>query len=266
MMTKQSCRGILWGMKFFGKVDDIMNPAMKKMIPLWALGLALFVLRFVELRTGFDAATGLTLPTVARPALIGGTVLAALYAVAAVGKRSAERPSFEEQFAAPGRWKIIPVLGSFLHIGGGLWLGIQSMTEELVITQMITAALAMVSGCGFLVLVKRMGDDEADSVAPLLPGLLFSAFWVLSLYLPSGNDPVLARYWLPILAAAMQAYALAQISGFFRRETSPRSFRFMARISVMLCIAAAAGPNMTLVPLFLGSALVTSTFLVLERD
>ena len=67
-------------MKFPGKVDDTMNSAMKKIIPLWLIGLALFGLRFVETRTGFDAVTGLTLPTVARPVLIGGLVLAALYA------------------------------------------------------------------------------------------------------------------------------------------------------------------------------------------
>ena len=66
MMTNLNCRGILWVMKFPGKVDDTMNSAMKKIIPLWLIGLALFGLRFVETRTGFDAVTGLTLPTVAR--------------------------------------------------------------------------------------------------------------------------------------------------------------------------------------------------------
>lgn len=251
--------------KLPGKADDTMNPAKKKMIPLWLIGLALFALRFVETRTGFDADTGLVLPTLARPVLIGAVVLAALYAAAAVRKCSVERPQFDEHFVSPGSSKTALVLGSFLYMGGGLWLGYQTMIEQAGIAPLVTAALAAVTGAGFLVLTKQMGDGEADSVTPLLPGLFFSAFWMLSLYLPTSNDPVLARYWLPILAAAMQAYALAHLSGFFRNETKIRSFGFTSRVAVMLCIAAVAEPNLRFTPLFLGSAVVMSAFLTLER-
>ena len=243
-----------------------MNSAVKKIIPLWAVGLALFALRFLETRLGFDAATGLAVPTLTRPALIAGVVLAAVYAAGAVMKRSTACPAFDEHFAAPEQWKLLLVLGSFLYMGGGAWLGVQTVMQQAGIAPLITAALAFATGGGFLVLTKRMGDGEADSVIVLLPGLFFSAFWVLSLYLPTGADPVLARYWLPILAAAMQAYALAQLSGFFQKESRVRSFGFTARTAVMLCIAAAAEPNLTFAPLFLGSALVMSAFLALERE
>ena len=158
------------------------------------------------------------------------------------------------------------MLGSFLYMGGGVWLGIKTVTEQAGIASLVTAALAVVAGCGFLVLTRQMGNGEADSVTPLLPGLFFSAFWMLSLYLPTGSDPVLARYWLPILAAAMQAYALAQLSGFFRKETRPRSFGFTAQVAVMLCIAAMAEPNLRFTPLFLGSAVVMSAFFALELE
>lgn len=278
MMTKRKLRGILLGVKFlnflamhlhrkaFGKVDDTMKSAKKKIISLWLIGLGLFALRFAETRAGFDAATGLAVPTSARPALIVAVLAAAVCAVMSAIKCAAERRSFDEQFAAPEKSKILLVLASFLYMGGGVWLGIQTVTEKAGIAPLVTAVLAVVSGCGFLLLTKRMGDGEADSVAPLLPGLFFSAFWMLSLYLPTSSDPVLARYWLPILAAAMQAYALAQLSGFFRKETKPRSFAITAQMAVMLCLAAMAEPELTFAPLFLGSALLMSAFLALERE
>ena len=243
-----------------------MNSAMKKVFPLWLIGFVLFGLRFAETRMGFDTDTGLALPTAARPVLIGGVMLAALYAAVSVMKRSTERPVFDEHFAAPEKAKTILVLGSFLYMGGGVWLGIKTVTEQAGIASLVTAALAVVAGCGFLVLTRQMGNGEADSVTPLLPGLFFSAFWMLSLYLPTGSDPVLARYWLSILAAAMQAYALAQLSGFFRKETRPRSFGFTAQVAVMLCIAAMAEPNLRFTTLFLGSAVVMSAFLALEQE
>lgn len=243
-----------------------MNSSMKKILPLWVIGLALFALRFLENRFGFDAATGLAVPTPARLALIAAIGLAAVYAAGAVMKRSGECPAFDEHFSAPERWKLLLVLGSFLYMGGGVWLGFQTVTQQAGIAPLITAALAFLTGGGFLVLTKRMSDGEADSVTALLPGLFFSAFWVLSLYLPTGTDPVLARYWLPVLAAAMQAYALAQLSGFFQKESKVRSFGFTARVAVLLCIAALAEMNLTYAPLFLGSAVVMSTFLALERE
>lgn len=243
-----------------------MNSAVKKIISLWAIGLAMFALRFVETRTGFDSVTGLAVPTVVRPMLIGAVILAVVYAVVPVRSYSGECPAFDEYFTVPDRWKNLLVLGGFLYMAGGAWLGYQTVMEKAGIAPLITAALAMVTGGGFLVLTKRMGDGEADSVVSLLPGLFFSAFWALSLYLSTGGDPVLARYWLPILAAALQAYAIAELSGFFRRESKPRSFSFTARAAVMLCIAALAEPSLTSAPLFLGSAMVMSAFLALERE
>ena len=267
MMTNMTLRGILMGENFTGKVDDIMNSVKKKLLPLWGIGLALFGLRLAEKLTGFDPVTGLAVPTPARYALIAAVVLAGAYAVAAGWKYHQDKPAFEEHFAAPGKWKGALVLGGFLFIGGGLWLGGQAGANHLGLAPMATAGLAALTGCGILVLTKRMGDEEADStVAPLLPALFFAAFWMLSLYIPTGTDPVLARYWLPILAAGMCAYALAQLAGFFRGESRVRDFAIVARLAVMLSIGAAAEPDVTYAPLFIGCAVVLSAFLALEKE
>ncbi|MBR3704154.1 MAG: hypothetical protein IKM11_01515, partial [Oscillospiraceae bacterium] len=67
----------------------------------------------------------------------------------------------------------------------------------------------------------------------------------------------------PILAAAVSAYALAQLAGFFRAETRVRTFRFVASYAVTLCIAALAELNAHSI-LFAACALLLSVFLALE--
>ena len=105
-------------------------------------------------------------------------------------------------------------------------------------------------------------------VLPLLPAMFFAVFFVLTVYLPAGADPVLARYYLPVLAASVTAYALSQLAGFLRRESSARSFVWTADCAVILCLAAMAdslsSPGLLL--LYAGCALLLSVFLLLRRE
>ena len=56
--------------------------------------------------------------------------------------------------------------------------------------------------------------------------MFFGVFLVLTVYLPAANDPVLPRYYLQILAAAIAAYAFSQLAGFLRRRAAPGPSRF----------------------------------------
>ena len=98
--------------------------------------------------------------------------------------------------------------------------------------------------------------------------MFFAVFFVLTVYLPAGADPVLARYYLPVLAASAAAYALSQLAGFLRRESSARSFVWTADCAVILCLAAMAdslsSPGLLL--LYAGCALLLSVFLLLRRE
>ena len=243
-----------------------MSSAMKKVIPLWGIGLVLLALRYVEKITGFDAGTGLAVPTAARGILIVCVAAAAVYAVLTGIRKSGEKPTFGEHFAQPEGEKGILTAGSFLLIAGGVLQAAQSMGDKMMIASLAAAGFAVLTGFGLLFLTKQMRRGEAEHVAPLLPALFFHAFWVLSLYLPAGSDPVLARYWLPILAAAMSAYAFAQLAGFFRKESKIRSFGIIARLSVMLCVAAAAESGVAGALLFVANAVTVSTFLALEKE
>ena len=242
-----------------------MKFAPNKTAPALCMGGVLFLLHLAENLLGFDHETGLAVPTVLRYALIGATVLFVLLTILLCRSFPADRPLFSEHFAVPEKAKAALVLGSFLFMGGGALLGAVTVLTHGGVAPLVTAALAVVSGLCLLVLTKRMRAGEADSVTPLLPVMFFSAFWVLSLYLPAGSDPILARYWLPILAAAAVAYAFSLLAGFFRQETKARTFNMVGRAAMMLCFAAAADLDFTSALLFLGCAVILGALLSLQK-
>ena len=220
---------------------------------LWVQGLLLFALRLAQLRTGFDSETGLAV------ASLPGTLLAALLAVCAAAelvlclRLPGEKAAFDVQFARPERAVPCLVAGSFLLAAGGA---------------LLLASALPARGVGGLLLVRQLRAGGTAGVLPLLPAMFFAVFFVLTVYLPAGADPVLARYYLPVLAASVTAYALSQLAGFLRRESSARSFVWTADCAVILCLAAMAdslsSPGLLL--LYAGCALLLSVFLLLRRE
>ena len=234
---------------------------------LWVQGLLLFALRLAQLRTGFDSETGLAL------ASLPGTLLAALLAVCAAAelvlclRLPGEKAAFDVQFARPERAVPCLVAGSFLLAAGGALLLVSALPARGV-AAMAAGILAVAAAGGFLLLVRQLRAGGTAGVLPLLPAMFFAVFFVLTVYLPAGADPVLARYYLPVLAASAAAYALSQLAGFLRRESSARSFVWTADCAVILCLAAMAdslsSPGLLL--LYAGCALLLSVFLLLRRE
>lgn len=234
---------------------------------LWVQGLLLFALRLAQLRTGFDSETGLAV------ASLPGTLLAALLAVCAAAelilclRLPGEKAAFDVQFARPERAVPCLVAGSFLLAAGGALLLVSALPARGV-AAMAAGILAVAAAGGFLLLVRQLRAGGTAGVLPLLPAMFFAVFFVLTVYLPAGADPVLARYYLPVLAASAAAYALSQLAGFLRRESSARSFVWTADCAVILCLAAMAdslsSPGLLL--LYAGCALLLSVFLLLCRE
>ena len=234
---------------------------------LWVQGLLLFALRLAQLRTGFDSETGLAV------ASLPGTLLAALLAVCAAVelvlclRLPGEKAAFDVQFARPERAVPCLVAGSFLLAAGGALL-LASALPARGVAAMAAGILAVAAAGGFLRLVRQLRAGGTAGVLPLLPAMFFAVFFVLTVYLPAGADPVLARYYLPVLAASVTAYALSQLAGFLRRESSARSFVWTADCAVILCLAAMAdslsSPGLLL--LYAGCALLLSVFLLLRRE
>ena len=157
------------------------------------------------------------------------------------------------------------VLGCMLLAAGGILLILEAVSAGGVVS-IATGLLALAAAGGFLILTKKHRADEELTVAPTLTAMFFGVFLVLAVYLPAASDPVLERYYLQVLAAAMAAFAFAQLAGFFRGESSPRSFTPVADLAVMVCLPAMADGGRALVLLYGGTALVLTVFLLQRRE
>lgn len=228
------------------------------------MGLAMFVLRLYQNTYDFEPTTGLHFLSVAGVTLVMLIALSGILAFVSTRGESRERPRFADHFPVPDRSTIVFVSASLLFAAGGVMVGVHAVSTGAGIAPLVTAAFALASFLGFLLLTKQMRGSAALSVGPALPVLFFSAFWVLTLYLPSANDPILARYYLPILAAALSAFAFAQLAGFFRCETKVRTFSFIAEYAVMLNLAAIAELNQHSL-LFAACAVMLTAFLMLQE-
>lgn len=242
-----------------------MNSAStKKFRRVWGMGLAMFALRLYQNTYDFEPTTGLHFLSVAGIALVVLIALSGVLAFVSTRNESRECPRFADHFPVPDRSTIVFVSASLLFAAGGAMLGVHSISTGAGFAPLVTAVFAFAAFFGFLLLTKQMRAGTAFSVGPALPVLFFSAFWVLTLYLPSANDPILARYYLPILAASMNAFAFAQLAGFLRGETRVRTFSFIAECAVMLSIAAIAEFNQHSL-LFAACAVMLSAFLMLQE-
>ncbi|MBR2131163.1 MAG: hypothetical protein IJ955_01260 [Oscillospiraceae bacterium] len=242
-----------------------MNFALKKIFRPWCIGTILFALRLYQNVMDFDHVTGLALPSAAGTALVIFLFVAFAMELVSTRKLSKNCPTFSEHFSTPEKSLSVLVIGSFLLAGGGLLMGYEALTLHTGIAPLVTATLCIASCCGFLVLTQQLKHQEVSSVIPLLPVMFFSTFFVLTLYFPAASDPILARYYLPILAAGVTAYAFALLAGFFRKETKIKTFTLFGNFAVMLCIAAAAQLTLSHSLIFLSCALLLSVFLSLQK-
>lgn len=229
-------------------------------------GLLLFCLRLAQNKTGFDPATGLAVPNMPGTVLIACLAFCAAAELLLCRRLSGEKGAFSDLFAPPERATGVLAGGSLLLIGGGVLL-LAAALPQRGIAAMAAGALAVAAGGGFLLLAKQFRAGEELTVFPVLPAMFFSVFFVLSIYLPAESDPVLDRYYIPVLAAALTAYAFSLLGGFLRRESTPRAFTCVADLAVLLCITALAdagglGQRLS----FAGCALVLLTFLALRRE
>ena len=233
---------------------------------VWVQGLLLFCLRFAQNRTGFDPSTGLSTPNAPGIVLAACLIFCAAAEAVFCLRLPGEKTAFFNQFAPPEGETPVLAGGCLLLMAGGGLLAVPALTSRDIFGA-AAGLLAMLSGAGFLLLAKKLRAGEAVTVAPVLPSLFFSVFFVLTVYLPAGSDPVLARYYIPVLASAMAAYALSQLAGFLKKEGRARAFVFTADLAVPLCLTALAdGGGVGRALLFAGCAAVLSVFLILRRD
>lgn len=244
----------------------MMNAIKSSTARIWCSGIILFGLRLIQNQTGFDSATGLALPCVARVALPIALAVLAVLEVLLARKQSKSTPSFDSHFLPPERSLTALVVGCMMLGTGGFLLLMNTGTADRSIIAAVTGVLALLTCFGFLALGRQMRAWDELNILFALPSLFFGVFLVLTVYLPTVSDPVLARYYLQILAAALVAYAFGLLAGFLRRESTPRTFTAVGDLAAMTSIAAAADGDGAMSLLFVGCAVVLSVFLALQRE
>ena len=239
-----------------------------KGLRLWVEGLLLLSLRWAQLRTGFDPETGLALRSV--PGMVLAAVILLLCAgEAALGFRLPKGKSSYPCCFIPMERRDLPMLaaGSLLLGIGSVLLAVPGLTAASPGVLQLAAAAAGVAAAGGILLFVKQTRSGGGCVFPLLPAMLFTVLFLLLVYLPQESNPVLARYYLPVLAAALAACAFYQLAGFACRESSMGWFVFFGDLAVPLCLAAMAdsSENWGQMLAYAGCAMVLTVFLLLRR-
>lgn len=239
-----------------------------KGLRLWVQGLLLLILRMAQLKTGFDPETGLARQSAPGIALVVLIVLLAAAEAALCLRLPKAKIAYPGCFR-PLEKSDLPLLaaGSLLLGGGGVLLAFAGPRGTGPSLLIIGAAAAGVAAAGGILLFAKQARSGETRVFPLLPAMVFSVLFLLTVYLPQGNNPVLARYYLPVLAAALTACAFYQLAGFSCREASMRWFVFFGDLAVPLSLAALADStgNWGQMLAYAGCAMVLTVFLLLRR-
>lgn len=239
------------------------NPLYMKGLRLWLQGLLLLALRWAELKNGFDPDTGLS-----RRSVPGMILIAAIFFCAAAELCLCTRlPGGKRTYLnclEPLEQNHLPPLaaGSLLLCGGAVLLpGWDTMATA-------AAAAGAATAAGLILLAKLLRSGGTPRAFYFLPAMVFSVLFVLVIYLPEEGNPVLARYYLIVLAAAMVSCAFYHLAGLTCREGKLRWFVFFGDLAVPLCLAAMAdcAGNLGRMLIYLGFALVLTQFLLTRRE
>lgn len=277
---------------------------MKKntLLPVIAVagGIAAFVLRLLQNRTGFEAATGLPVP-----GNIPGLVLVACFAVLAAAllllvrslPKDAENGSvFPTDFATGNTTLLfLPVAGILLIALSGLADLFEGLTMGNLLSQMqaaadpygmvaeesyvgfssraqlILGALSLLSAVALLPVAISCREKESENSKAfsgtllLVPPVALVVRLVLTYRLDSVN-PALEAYYVELLALVFLTLAFYRLSSFaFKAGRTPR-FALYAGLAVVLSLATLAdgGPHLSSLLLYAGGAVTVLGFLVLR--
>ena len=271
-------------------------------LPLLALvgGVAAFVLRLLQNRTGFEAATGLPIPGnapgLALVALLAVLALAFLLLVRRLPREADPGPAFPEEFSSGSAGQVfLPVAGALLMLLSGLAdlaeaLGgvnllarlqaaadpygaaaMESVSGFAPKAQLLLGLLSLVSGAAVFLAAAacRRGSREAGSsfqgALLLAPPVALVVRLVLAYRLDSIN-PALEAYYVELLAVVFLTLAFYRLSSFAFQSGRTRRFTLYACAAVVLCIAALAevGPHLSSMLLYAGGAAALLGFLLLR--
>lgn len=211
---------------------------MKKVIsllPAVLLGAVGFLLRWSQVRSAFDAQTGLAVPSVLHLLLAVWVVVTAVLLALWFRKMPKIAEGAAAAFRCPdGAELMVLIGGAFLYLAAGAW---QILGAETGFAWRLLGALGVLAGVSLLAAVFqwRRGGQMGNL---LLVPVLLNVMWLLVTYRNHADDPVTERYFLPILAMAALTYAFFQLAALCFSAGRRRRALVFAALALALSIAA----------------------------
>ena len=256
--------------------------------PILALGggCAAFVLRLLQWRAGFEPDTGLPIPGTPFGAATAALAVLTMAACFLLRKKlPADKegtPLFPAGFATGEAGLLtLVVAGVFLMAAAGLadvaaGMGVQAlpgMAQSSAVSQreqLILGALTLAAAVCLFPAVpacRRRPDQEPQPFNGLLllaPVVCLVVRLVL-VYRQDSANPVLAAYWVELLALVLAILALYRLAAFAYGVGRTRRFVLYAVPAVVLCLASLADGGSLSSILFNGGAALTLTGFLLQR-
>ena len=256
--------------------------------PVLALGggCAAFVLRLLQWRVGFEPDTGLPVPGApfgAATALLTVLVLVLSGLLSRrLPKETEGTPLFPQGFStAEAGLLTLAVAGVFLMAVSGLadmaaGLGVQGLPGMAALSavsrreQLILGALTVVSAVCLFPAVAACRLRPNQGARPfngtlLLAPVVCLVIRLVLVYRQDSANPVLAAYWVELLALVLVILALYRLSAFSCGAGRTRRFVLYAVPAVTLCLGALADGGALSSLLFNGGAALLLTGFLLQR-
>ena len=198
-------------------------------------------LKILEVRTGFDEAG---LPVGGKASLALPLVLIAAAAVFVLPARSypAQRDlvgGMDEYFdfaeTLPVMLCVLGAFALFASAAASLLFSSRSLLTILLAVFRVAAGASVI----YALFALRRGDPISGVV--LLTPVYALVLQLIFVYRATAVDPVLAHFYVEILALAALTAGFLEFSAFAFRNGAPRIFLPLAAMAVVLCVCTAAG-------------------------
>ena len=214
-------------------------------------------LRMLELRTGFDEAglpvggtASLTLPLVLIVAAAVFVLLARSYpAQRDLSGGIDEYFDFSETLPV-----MLCVLGAFALIASA---AASLLFSSRTLLNILLAVFRVAAGASVIYALFMLRRGESLSGVVLLTPVYALVLQLIFVYRATAVDPILAHFYVEILALAALAAAFLEYSAFAFRNGAPRIFVPLAAMAVILCVCTAVGAQeLSSLSFYLGFALI----------
>ncbi|WP_409968994.1 hypothetical protein RFF05_03230 [Bengtsoniella intestinalis] len=241
---------------------------LKKLFPLVALlgGVVAGGLRLGQQQTGFDGETGLSVAGNGYAlGLLALAVVCVVFSVVAGRGLKTKDTSYVKVFLGGTMALSCMVLGIFIVIASGVWMGIAAFGVSQL--DLMVSCGVVLGGVGLLGIVPacRAGSTKTvDSVFALL-AVVAAVVLLIVCYRQVAINPVLWDYGVEVLALSAVLLALFHLVGFGFGMGKPHHFCGSATMAIVLCGAMLAdGLDLGMTLYFAGNGILLLGFLLAQ--